>query len=195
MTISFKKFAEFVALPSDPSDEQITEIFGLFQNNAKIEKLKKEREKIRKDTQKKVDAWKAKKELAASMNTSGADKDQQPANQTVSRSASGRAAERDWVSNMATESKEKDIHDVIFAFRSVYAHMDRLGFDFDDDHAQRRNIDWIIGSLKEGDIESAKRLISEFFSKADLFDTVLDEVFSILGIENLDQLYALIDTK
>jgi len=44
--ISFKKFSLFIDGP-ETSDEQITEIFGLFKNNDKLEKLKKERERLK----------------------------------------------------------------------------------------------------------------------------------------------------
>ena len=45
--VSFKKFVSFVNLEGDVSDEQINEIFGLFKNNDKVEKLKKERERLK----------------------------------------------------------------------------------------------------------------------------------------------------
>jgi hypothetical protein len=45
--LSFKKFVQFVELDGEPSDEQINEIFGLFRNNQKLDKLKKEREKLK----------------------------------------------------------------------------------------------------------------------------------------------------
>lgn len=44
--VSFKKFVSFVNLEGDVSDEQINEIFGLFKND-KVEKLKKERERLK----------------------------------------------------------------------------------------------------------------------------------------------------
>jgi hypothetical protein len=45
--ISFKKFSAFIDSDGEVSNEQITEIFGLFKNNSKIEKLKAEREKLK----------------------------------------------------------------------------------------------------------------------------------------------------
>ncbi len=45
--LSFKTFAKFVDLEGEVSDEQINEIFGLFKNNSKVEKLRKEREKLK----------------------------------------------------------------------------------------------------------------------------------------------------
>ena len=45
--VSFKKFVSFVNREGDVSDEQINEIFGLFKNNDKVEKLKKERERLK----------------------------------------------------------------------------------------------------------------------------------------------------
>lgn len=44
---SFKNFVRFVEIDGEPTDEQINEIFGLFRNNAKLDKLKKEREKLK----------------------------------------------------------------------------------------------------------------------------------------------------
>lgn len=45
--LTFKKFVDFVNLEGDVSDDQINEIFGLFRNNQKLDKLKKEREKLK----------------------------------------------------------------------------------------------------------------------------------------------------
>lgn len=45
--LSFKNFMRFVELDGEPSEEQINEIFGLFRNNQKLDKLKKEREKLK----------------------------------------------------------------------------------------------------------------------------------------------------
>jgi hypothetical protein len=45
--VSFKKFVEFVESDDEFTDEQINEIFGLFRNNTKLDKLKKEREKLK----------------------------------------------------------------------------------------------------------------------------------------------------
>jgi len=47
MSLSFKKFIQFVELDGEVSDEQINEIFGIFKNNAKVDALKKEREKLK----------------------------------------------------------------------------------------------------------------------------------------------------
>ena len=102
ISFSFKKFVEFVSLEDDPTDEQITEIFGIFQNNDKAEKLKAEREKLRKDAAVKIAAHRAKRDLEAQAR---AKNDQRPA--PVDKSArgpsaasAGRAAERDWVASM-----------------------------------------------------------------------------------------------
>lgn len=43
--LSFKAFNQFVE--GDLSEEQVNEIFGLFRNNAKLDKLRKEREKLK----------------------------------------------------------------------------------------------------------------------------------------------------
>ena len=47
MSLSFKKFMQFVDLDGEVGDDQINEIFGLFRNNAKVDALKKEREKLK----------------------------------------------------------------------------------------------------------------------------------------------------
>ena len=47
MSLSFKKFIQFVELDGEVSDAQINEIFGIFKNNAKVDALKKEREKLK----------------------------------------------------------------------------------------------------------------------------------------------------
>lgn len=44
--ITFKKFNQFVSMENDPTDEQITEIFGVFKNNDKLDKLKKTRQEL-----------------------------------------------------------------------------------------------------------------------------------------------------
>jgi hypothetical protein len=44
--ITFKKFNQFVSMENDPTDEQITEIFGVFRNNDKLDKLKKTRQEL-----------------------------------------------------------------------------------------------------------------------------------------------------
>jgi hypothetical protein len=68
--ISFKKFLSFVSSDEHMSDEQITEIFGLFKNNAKLDKLKAEREKLKaakeakgKELDKALHAWKTDKKV------------------------------------------------------------------------------------------------------------------------------------
>ena len=45
--ITFSQFSKFIDSDEDFSDEQINEMFGLFRNNAKLEKLKKERERLK----------------------------------------------------------------------------------------------------------------------------------------------------
>jgi len=62
MSISFKKFVQFVDLEGDVTDEQINEIFGLFQNNKKIEAARAMRDKL-KDPAKKAALDKALKDF------------------------------------------------------------------------------------------------------------------------------------
>lgn len=114
MSISFKKFSEYVTLPDEPTDEQIVEIFGLFQNNQKIDKLKAQREKLKQDTAKKVADWRAKKDDDAAAKDDDEDQPKNiqrrpvpPGYAAPRAAAAGRAAERDWVGGMATESAGK----------------------------------------------------------------------------------------
>ena len=70
MSLSFKKFIEFVEIEGDVSDEQINEIFGMFKNNQKIEKLRKEREKLKNmSSEKKAELDQALKDFAAGRKT------------------------------------------------------------------------------------------------------------------------------
>lgn len=63
--ISFKKFVEYVNLDGDVSDAQINEIFGMFRNNVKLDKLKKEREKLKgMSSQKRAELDKALRDFA-----------------------------------------------------------------------------------------------------------------------------------
>lgn len=75
MSISFKKFIEFVEFDGDVSDEQINEIFGLFKNNQKIDKLRKEREKLKgMSAEKKAELDQALKDFAAGRKTAVTDR-------------------------------------------------------------------------------------------------------------------------
>lgn len=75
MSISFKKFIEFVEFDGDVSDEQINEIFGLFRNNQKIDKLRKEREKLKgMSAEKKAELDQALKDFAAGRKTAVTDR-------------------------------------------------------------------------------------------------------------------------
>jgi hypothetical protein len=40
MSLSFKQFNQFASLPEAATDDQINEIFGVFRNNERVEKLK-----------------------------------------------------------------------------------------------------------------------------------------------------------
>lgn len=75
MSLSFKKFIEFVEFDGDVSDEQINEIFGLFKNNQKIDKLRKEREKLKGlSAEKKAELDQALKDFAAGRKTAVTDR-------------------------------------------------------------------------------------------------------------------------
>ena len=106
MSIKFKKYVEYVSQEEELTEAQLDEIFGLFKNNQKIEKIKADREKLKQDTAKKVADWRAKK--AQAMMQQGNDEDNEVAKNkqlksTPKAAASGRAAERDWVNNLTTE--------------------------------------------------------------------------------------------
>lgn len=91
MSVSFKKFVEFIDAPLDMSDNQITEIFGIFKNNQKLEKLKAEKEALHK---KKVDAEKARRDvLWANAKKKVDDKEQ---SSSTSAAAQGRRSEIMW---------------------------------------------------------------------------------------------------
>lgn len=113
MSITFKKFTQFVSLPDDHTDEQISEIFGLFKNNEKLDKLKAQRAKLKKDTAQKVADWRAKKEADAAAKDEDQPKNIQlkrtpvpPGYATPRAAAAGRAAERDWLGGMNEERKD-----------------------------------------------------------------------------------------
>lgn len=118
MNIKFKKYLEFVNL-DDPSDEQINELFGIFKNNQKIDKVKAAREKLKADTAKKVNDWRAQKAAQQQgdddedTDIPQAKNDQRRPNMTAQAApkaaAAGRAAERDWVSNLAEEHRIKTV--------------------------------------------------------------------------------------
>ena len=107
---SFKKFTEFVDAEEAYSDEQICEIFGLFKNNDKLDKLKAAREKLKADelakkkeiSKKQDDIWAAHKAKLAGTNVNPNDVkaaaraklDTTPGSQM--RGAQSRAAERNW---------------------------------------------------------------------------------------------------
>jgi len=116
MTISFKKYVDFMTVQEDPTDEQIVEIFGLFKNNQKIEKLKADREKLKQDTAKKVADWREKKELEKSEKEMPKNFQGKP-----NAAAAGRAAEKDWTSNMATEGRKSFVE---FSMKQI---LDALG--------------------------------------------------------------------
>jgi hypothetical protein len=110
MKISFKQFNDFVET-DDLTEERVDEIFGIFRNSEKIEKLKAEREALlakRKEEQKKKDAIfkNAKKRIE--------DEEQwekERGKVTMrSQASQGRAAELDWVRGMQ-EGLEKPMFD------------------------------------------------------------------------------------
>lgn len=69
---SFKTFSSFIDREDDPTDEQITEIFGLFKNNEKLERLKRERERLKGlSAAKKAELDKALKAFGASAKPGG----------------------------------------------------------------------------------------------------------------------------
>lgn len=113
MKISFKDFNQFVDLGDETSDEQLTEIFGFFKNQTKLDQAKKKRQELEKKFGKEMGAKQyalrqKQKNLAWAKAKSAAE--QPPKISKDDRSAAGgRAAERDWVqSMMATEDHKSD---------------------------------------------------------------------------------------
>ena len=51
--VSFKQFSSYVDLPEEATPEQLQEIFGMFKKPEEIEKLNKERLKLKMDQDKK----------------------------------------------------------------------------------------------------------------------------------------------
>lgn len=102
MSISFKNYVEFVSL-DEADDEQITEIFGLFQNNSKIEKLKAERDALKKkmadreEARKKDAMWANAKKKADDEEASKLGKRHLAPSGRTSHAAQGKRAERDFL--------------------------------------------------------------------------------------------------
>ena len=66
MSVSFKKYLQLIDSRTELSEEQVNEIFGLFKNNAKIDKLRAEREKSKNmDPKKRAALDQALKDFAA----------------------------------------------------------------------------------------------------------------------------------
>jgi hypothetical protein len=116
MKVSFKQFSKFVDLPQEEvSDEQLTEIFGLFQNNKKVDDLKAKRTGLKQaeiDKRKQID--KKKDELfakrAAELRHNGGFNPLEKGTGTMrSAAATGRAAERDWVAGLTSEGVDANL--------------------------------------------------------------------------------------
>lgn len=94
------------------TESQLTEIFGLFRNNEKAEKLKADREKLKADTADKVRKHRETQEEKRKRKEEEEEKDKEEredknkkrststnATRSTRSAAGGRAAERDWVNN------------------------------------------------------------------------------------------------
>lgn len=106
--ITFKQFLRFVELPEDASDEQITEIFGIFRNNERVNALKAKKKAL---VQQKVDALRARNAERKPKSNDVYNPLERGSLTMRSQQAAGRAAERDWIANMATEGLSKKLID------------------------------------------------------------------------------------
>lgn len=116
MSVTFKKFVQFVEIEGEPTEEQINEIFGIFRNNQKLDKLRAEREKLKKlSPEKKAALDKALQDFkdGKKPGQKGAEDEKDDGNplergsKTMrSQQARGRAAENDWVRDLVGESKQ-----------------------------------------------------------------------------------------
>ena len=112
MTVTFKKFVEFVDLET-VSEEQIDEIFGVFSNNKKLDKLKAQRDELRAklNDPKRNDAWnKAKGKTDPKKDdeedTKAIKKPVRTTSNTYPSAASAaRHSEREWVASMSEAKK------------------------------------------------------------------------------------------
>lgn len=141
--VSFKKFASYVDLSEDLSDEQICEIFGLFKNNkseTNIEKIKAARAKLTADqvAQKKAadDKIKQMRQTATGQDQDGLSKNDKlkadsrnrlnhiPSNQM--RASQSRAAEYGWAlgENVSTDAK---IAPFRIIFQEILKDLDKTG--------------------------------------------------------------------
>lgn len=115
MTVTFKKFVEFVDLET-VSEEQIDEIFGVFSNNKKIDKLKAQRDELRAklNDPKRNAAWDKAKGKADPKK----DDEEDPkaikkpvrttSNTYPSAASAARHGEREWIASMK-EAKESKV--------------------------------------------------------------------------------------
>ncbi len=108
--INFKLYSEII--DESTSEERLNEIFGLFKNNAKVEKLRKEREALlaakKKAVADKDAAWKAAKDRADAENRS----EMYWKNKTArAKQADARAGELDWVKEEALQEAMTIRHD------------------------------------------------------------------------------------
>lgn len=115
MTVTFKKFVEFVDLET-VSEEQIDEIFGVFSNNKKLDKLKAQRDELRAklNDPKRNAAWDKAKGKADPKK----DDEEDPkaikkpvrttSNTYPSAASAARHGEREWIASMK-EAKESKV--------------------------------------------------------------------------------------
>lgn len=105
-SFTFKNFLSFVENEEELSDEQICEIFGIFRNNDKVEKLRQQKREL---AQKKTDALRranaAKQGKTLAQQHDPTQRDPSVTHRAGS-AASGRAAERDWIAHLANEETE-----------------------------------------------------------------------------------------
>ena len=108
-SFTFKNFLSFVESEDDLSDEQICEIFGLFRNNDKVEKLRaQKRELVQKktDAMRRANAAKQGKTMGQQHDPTQADDPEYMARRAGS-APHRRQGERDWVAQFEETDGEK----------------------------------------------------------------------------------------
>ena len=104
MKVTFKQFNQVMNLPEgEITEAQLDEIFGIFKNDDKLAKAKKEREELVKKLGAKQYALRVKEKNAA-MAKANVAANRKPMSKDPRSAAGGKAAEMDWVKSMQSES-------------------------------------------------------------------------------------------
>lgn len=107
---TFKQFNKFVSMETEPTDEQITEIFGVFRNNDKLDKLKKTRQELtlaQKADREKKDAMMK----AAAMRARGQkpDEEEKKPGSNTARAQNARDRGNEYSDWRVAEGKQRDV--------------------------------------------------------------------------------------